>query len=95
MWWRTFGIIFIAGVAYSILTLALLALFNVVAAIIPGLSTDFRSGLATAATTLVDALIAPIFPVVLTLLYFDLRVRKEGLDLDQLAQQTSPGPAPA
>ena len=33
--------------------------------------------------------------IAVVLLYFDLRVRKEGLDLDQLAQQTSPGPAPA
>jgi hypothetical protein len=27
---------------------------------------------------------------VVTLLYFDLRVRTEGYDLDQLAQQTGP-----
>ena len=95
MWWRTFGIILLAVIAYIIIYLALLALFTVVAAIMPAISTDTRSGVATAATTLVDALIAPMFPILLTLLYFDLRVRKEGLDLDQLAEQTSPGPAPA
>jgi hypothetical protein len=95
MWWRTLGIILIVIVAYIVIDFALLALFGVVTAIIPAIGTDARSGLATAATTLVDALVAPLFPIVLTLLYFDLRVRKEGLDLDQLAQQTSPGPAPA
>jgi hypothetical protein len=94
MWWRTFGIILIVIVAYIIIDLALLALFGVVTAVIPA-NTDLRSGLATAATTLVDALIAPLFPIVLTLLYFDLRVRKEGLDLEQLAKQASSGPAPA
>lgn len=94
MWWRTFGIILIAIIAYIIIDLALLALFGVVTALIPAINTDTRSGLATAATTLVDALVAPLFPIILTLLYFDLRVRKEGLDLDQLAQQASSGPAP-
>ena len=46
-------------------------------------------------STLLGALINPITTIAIVLLYFDLRVRKEGLDLDQLAQQTSPGPAPA
>jgi hypothetical protein len=95
MWWRTFGILLLAGIAYYLITVALLALFTVIAAFIPGLADDVRSGLATAGTDLTSALIAPVFPILLTLLYFDLRVRKEGLDLDQLARQTAPGPTPA
>ena len=46
-------------------------------------------------STLLSAVVSPITTIAVVLLYFDLRVRKEGLDLDQLAQQTSPGPAPA
>jgi hypothetical protein len=95
MWWRTFGILLLAGIAYYLITVALLGVFTVITAVVPGLSDDLRSGLATAATNLTSALIAPVFPILLTLLYFDLRVRKEGLDLDQLARQTSPGPSPA
>jgi hypothetical protein len=95
MWWRSFGILLLAGIAYYFITVALLALFTVITALVPGLGDDFRSGLATAGTDLTSALIAPVFPILLTLLYFDLRVRKEGLDLDQLARQTSPGPTPA
>jgi hypothetical protein len=95
MWWRTFGILLLTGLVYVVITLALFALFGGIAALIPALSEDVRSAIATAGTALSDALIAPVFPILLTLLYFDLRVRKEGLDLDQLARETSPGPAPA
>ncbi len=95
MWWRTFGILLLTGVAYVVISLALFALFGGIAALIPAVSEDVRSAIAAAGTALSDALIAPVFPILLTLLYFDLRVRKEGLDLDQLARETSPGPAPA
>jgi hypothetical protein len=95
MWWRTFGILLLTGLVYVVITLALFALFGGIAALIPALSEDVRSAIASAGTALSDALIAPVFPILLTLLYFDLRVRKEGLDLDQLARETSPGPAPA
>src|SRR5207245_5210215 len=84
MWWRTFGIILLAVIAYIVIYLALLALFTVVAAIMPAISTDTRSGVATAATTLVDALSAPMFPILLTLLYFDPRVSNRDLDFLQL-----------
>ena len=56
---------------------------------------DVRLAVAQIGSTLLSALVSPITTIAVTLLYFDLRVRKEGLDLDQLAQQTSPGPAPA
>ena len=53
------------------------------------------AALVSVGSTLLSALVSPITTIAVVLLYFDLRVRKEGLDLDQLAQQTSPGPAPA
>jgi uncharacterized protein YacL len=56
---------------------------------------DVRLAVVAVGTTILSAVISPIVTIALVLLYFDLRVRKEGLDLDQLAQQTSPGPAPA
>jgi hypothetical protein len=46
-------------------------------------------------TTIVDALVSAITPIAVTMLYLDLRVRKEGLDLDQLARQAAPGTTPA
>lgn len=42
-------------------------------------------------TALLSILIYPFFYVVLTVLYYDLRVRKEGFDLELLASQMAPG----
>jgi hypothetical protein len=92
-WWRTFGILLIVGILQSIISYALLILFTLFADIFS--AGDFRAALVSVGSTLLSALVSPITTIAVVLLYFDLRVRKEGLDLDQLAQQTSPGPAPA
>jgi hypothetical protein len=47
-----------------------------------------------AANIIVSSLVTPIFQIAIVLIYFDLRVRKEGLDLFQLAQHVgAPHPA--
>jgi Membrane domain of glycerophosphoryl diester phosphodiesterase len=94
-WWRTLGILLLVGLMVSLIQTALGALFTGVAALIPGVSDDLRAGLVTTVATLIGALVGAISPIAITLLYLDLRVRKEGLDLDQLARQASPGTAPA
>jgi Membrane domain of glycerophosphoryl diester phosphodiesterase len=94
-WWRTLGIVIIVSIMVSLIQTALQALFVGAAAVVPGLSGDVRSGMVTTVTTLVDALVGAITPIAITMLYLDLRVRKEGLDLDQLARQAAPGTAPA
>jgi hypothetical protein len=92
-WWRTVGILIIVTIMVSLIQTALAFLFGGVAAVVPGLSDDLRAGVVTTVTTLVDALVGAITPIAITMLYLDLRVRKEGLDLDQLARQAAPGPA--
>lgn len=94
-WWRTLGILLIVGIMVSLIQTALAALFGGVTAVLPGLSDDIRAGLLTTVTTIVDALVGAIQPIAITMLYLDLRVRKEGLDLDQLARQAAPPAAPA
>ena len=94
-WWRTLGILFIVSIMVGLIQTALAALFGGVTAVIPGLSDDIRAGLLTTVTTIVDALVGAIQPIAITMLYLDLRVRKEGLDLDQLARQAAPPAAPA
>jgi hypothetical protein len=42
-----------------------------------------------AATAVVDSLVTPLIQIALVLIYFDLRVRREGLDLFQLAQRVA------
>ena len=92
-WFRTFGILFIVGVMQAVIGFALGFLFGLIASAVT--SGDVQLAVVSAGSTLLQALISPITTIAIVLLYFDLRVRKEGLDLEQLAQQTSPGPAPA
>jgi hypothetical protein len=94
-WWRTLGVLIMVSIMVSLIQTALAFLFGGVAAVVPGLSDDVRAGVLTTVTTLVDALVGAITPIAITMLYLDLRVRKEGLDLDQLARQAAPGTAPA
>jgi len=94
-WWRTVGILIIVTIMASLIQTALAFLFGGVAAVVPGLSDDLRAGVVTTVTAIVDALVGAITPIAITMLYLDLRVRKEGLDLDQLARQAAPGAAPA
>ena len=94
-WWRTLGVVIVIFVMVGLIQGALGLLFTGIAAVVPGLSDDLRAGLVLTVATLVNALVGAITPIANTMLYLDLRVRKEGLDLDQLARQAAPGPAPA
>jgi len=86
-WWRTLGIFCLV----FLLTWIASALMEVIAAMIigllPGLAEDLRSALIVVAASLAGALVAPVNYIAITLMYHDLRVRREGFDLDQLAQQ--------
>jgi hypothetical protein len=92
-WWRTFGILVVVAILQTVISYALFFLFGLIAAVFS--TGDFQAALVQVGSTLLSAVVSPITTIAVVLLYFDLRVRKEGLDLDQLAQQTSPGPAPA
>lgn len=94
-WWRTVGVIILVSILVSIIQVAVGGLLGGIAALVPGLSSDMRAGVVTVITALVGALVGAITPIAVTMLYLDLRVRKEGVDLDQLARQTTPGTATA
>ena len=89
MWWRTFAILFVLGILQSIIGGALGFLFGLIIGVV--LSGDLLLAVGAVGSTLLNAVVSPIFTIGVVLLYFDLRVRNEGLDLDQLARQTSPG----
>lgn len=92
MWWRTLGVLFVVGVLQSIIGFALGVFLGLIVGV--ALSGDAQLAVTSAGTTLLNAVVSPIFAIGVVLLYFDLRTRKEGLDLDQLARETSTGPAP-
>jgi len=94
-WWRTCGILLLLLLLLYIVGLIIGTLFQFVGALIPGLSQDARLAVNQVGSSLGGVVAAPIQYIAWTLMYFDLRVRKESFDLDQLAQQVgSTGPSP-
>ena len=95
-WWATFGALFLAqllaGLVAQIATFAFQALtFTDLAA-----NVALSLALNTVATIVSSIITTPFMAAILTVLYFDLRVRKEGFDLELLAQRigAEPGPRP-
>jgi hypothetical protein len=86
--WRVFGALVVVGV---LLILPFLAAGGMAASSLPlgepdgSVSPTFL--LALTAAALLQTLIYPLFYCVLTVLYYDLRVRKEAYDLEVLAQE--------
>ncbi|HEY8802170.1 MAG TPA: hypothetical protein VIN00_03760 [Candidatus Dormibacteraeota bacterium] len=96
-WWRTFLILFLMFVLSYVVSFALSAFITlgqtVLQLVVSPVVVLWISG---ATSVIVGSLVDPVIQIALVLIYFDLRVRREGLDLFQLAQQvTAPSPAPA
>lgn len=89
-WWRTFLILFLMVVVYLFARVALgafVALGQLLLSIV--LSQSIVLGISAATAQILHALVNPILQIALVLIYFDLRVRREALDLFQLAQRVS------
>jgi hypothetical protein len=85
-WWRTFLIIFLLLILFSIVRAALgafialgLGLLQIV------ISSVVVLWISAAVGVIIDALVNPVLQIAVVLIYFDLRVRREALDLFQLA----------
>jgi hypothetical protein len=89
-WWRTFLMIVLIFILVYVARLALDA-FIVLGQVVLGivLSSVTTGWIFAAATAVVDSLVTPLIQIALVLIYFDLRVRREGLDLMQLAQRVA------
>jgi hypothetical protein len=89
-WWRTLGIFVIVGLMTWIASALLGATGGAIIGLVPGLSDDLRGALIVVTSSIAGALVLPVAYIAITLMYYDLRVRREGFDLDQLAQQAQP-----
>jgi hypothetical protein len=96
-WWPTFGILLLGYFLIPFIIGAIIGLlFNaVLLSDIESVSTNFIiSGIGD---TIVSLITTPLTAAVITVIYFDLRVRKEGFDLELLARdlgsQLPPGSA--
>ena len=90
-WWCVFGI----GLVVVLIALAAAMVVGIPLGIVVGIASAAGDGgvvgslLATITGAVATVIIAPFAYIATTLLYFDLRVRKEGFDLDALAAETS------
>ncbi len=85
-WWRTFLILFLTYVLYFVLSIALNGFINLAQGLLGLVVSQFvASAITLASGQIIAALIAPVAQIVFVLIYFDLRVRREALDLFQMA----------
>ena len=88
-WWRTFLIMLTIGLLDAILVIILSVSAGLGVALIPGLDLTTKVLAASVLATILGSLVTPLVPIGYTLLYVDLRVRKEGMDLDSLAKSAT------
>ncbi len=89
-WWRTFLILLLVVLVWYFARIALeafIALANALIGIV--VSAYVVLAITQAAAIIVAALVNPVLQIAIVLIYFDLRVRREALDLFQLAQHVS------
>jgi hypothetical protein len=85
---RILGTLLLAGI--------IVVVFQFIVGLILGLvlpSVRTNSGLTVVITSVVSIFVYPFFTVLITLLYYDLRIRKEGFDLELMAKELG-APAP-
>ena len=90
-WWRTFLVLFLIAIIWYVAGLALGAFLGLGRVVLQLFVSPFIAVAISSVTgQIVSAIVNPILQIAVVLIYFDLRVRKEGLDLFQMAYQLSP-----
>ena len=85
-WWRVLGILFVGVLLVSLLSGVLQGLLTVIPAELAGGNDVVLAVSAVIAGTVSVTLTTPFTAAIVTLVYFDQRVRREGFDLELLAQ---------
>ena len=84
-WWATFGTLI---VAYLLITIVQLPLSFVLGVMFAAVDSEVTMAIVTTFVTIVGyAISLPLGAAITALIYFDLRIRKEGFDLELLAQR--------
>ncbi len=93
-WWATFAVLLLSTLLVLFISLVINLLL-----VGPLLATDpnelVGATLTTIGTIVSNVFTVPLQAAVVAILYFDLRVRKEGLDIQLLAESVGSGTAPA
>ena len=89
-WWPTVAVLLLVAILTGIVQLVFLGLL---AGVVSASDNEVAQAVADAVgQTVSSALTTPLSAAVLTVLYFDLRVRREGFDLELLARQIGVDP---
>jgi hypothetical protein len=86
-WWPTAAVLIVASIMVSVVSGAFQALFAGVASLSSQPSLLASVALLTLSSAVATIIAQPLHSAVSTILYYDLRVRHEGLDLHLLAEQ--------
>ena len=86
-WWRLFGTLIVMYLLQTLIASALGVFAFPVAIAVPFVEPVVRGAIALTISTAASAVTLPIDYLCFVLLYFDLRIRHEDFDLDQLARQ--------
>ena len=86
-WWRLFGILALIYLLTWVLSNALGVFALPLAIVVPFVAPEVRGAIILTVETLASAVVEPALYLCVTLLYFDLRIRREHFDLDELARQ--------
>jgi hypothetical protein len=88
-WWRLFGTLLIIYLLQIAVSGALGAVGFPISILIPFVPPIVRGSVFLTISALANAVTLPVVYLGIVLLYFDLRIRQEGFDLDQLARQAA------
>lgn len=89
-WWRTFFIIFLLFIVFYVVRVALGAFVEIGLGLLQiVLSSVAVLWISAAVSVIIGSLVNPVMQIAIVLIYFDLRVRREALDLFQLAQRVA------
>jgi len=89
---KTLGVIAVVGIVISIIESIITAPFTIPTILSAFKGTEPSRGftvLYTIVSAIVSSIFAPINSIVIILLYYDMRIRKEGFDLELLARDLS------
>ena len=90
-WWHTFGALVLGYILLIVVQLVMPLLVELIAGSIDNV--ELYAALLGIANGLTSLFVIPIFAALITVIYYDLRVRKEGYDVQLLAQELSGEPA--
>jgi hypothetical protein len=86
-WWRTFGTLFVLFLIAFVIYLAIgFGLTSAVAAVADTIGSFAYATVNTLLSLIALAIVFPLVAAIVTVLYYDLRVRSEGFDLELLAK---------